>query len=93
MLLTTQRYDVRSVAAQQDRVAVEAAWSGTLSVTFDGLAEGDTMRARFAMFFEMIDGRIKVQRNYDCFEPAVSTDVQDATEYATSPYCGRVRRK
>lgn len=25
--------------------------------------------AHFAMFFEMADGRIRLQRNYDCFEP------------------------
>jgi hypothetical protein len=33
------------------------------------LAAGAAMTAHFAMFFELSEGRIALQRNYDCFEP------------------------
>lgn len=68
-LLSGQRYEVRSAIAQGDRVAVEAIWSGTLAVPLGALVAGATMKAHFAMFFELVDGRIRLQRNYDCFEP------------------------
>jgi ketosteroid isomerase-like protein len=32
------------------------------------LAEGAEMKAHFAMFFEFREGKIRLQRNYDCFE-------------------------
>jgi len=34
-----------------------------------GLPAGQTMTARFAMFFEMRDGKIARDHTYDCFEP------------------------
>jgi hypothetical protein len=40
-----------------------------LAVPLGELAAGASMRAHFAMFFELEDGRIRRQRNYDCFEP------------------------
>jgi ketosteroid isomerase-like protein len=33
------------------------------------LPAGARMRGRFASFLEFRDGRIVVQRSYDCFEP------------------------
>jgi len=68
-LLQSQRYGVRTAIARGELVAVEADWSGTLAVAVAGLAPGDTMRAHFAIFFECVGGRIRKQRNYDCFEP------------------------
>ncbi len=68
-LLQAQRYEMRSSLAQGDRVAVEAFWSATLAVALGTLPAGSVMKAHFAMFFEMADGRIVSQRNYDCFEP------------------------
>jgi len=61
-LLRAQSYEIRNIVASGDAVAVEADWSGTL-------ANGTTLRAHFAMFFEFSEGRIARQRNYDCFEP------------------------
>jgi hypothetical protein len=40
-----------------------------LLVPLATLQAGATMNAHFAMFFEFENGRIRVQRNYDCFEP------------------------
>jgi len=68
-LLARQRYEIVSELADNDRVAVEATWSATLAVPLGTLAAGDSMRAHFAMFFELVDGKIRNQRNYDCFEP------------------------
>lgn len=68
-LLKGQRYDIQSELAQGDQVAVEAKWSAELAVPVGTLAAGATMKAHFAMFFEMREGRIHRQRNYDCFEP------------------------
>lgn len=68
-LLSAQTYDIRSIVAREDRVAVEAMWTGTLAVPLGTLAAGSMMKAHFAMFFELESNRIRRQRNYDCFEP------------------------
>lgn len=68
-ILREQRYDVKGVVAQGDRVAVEFEWSGTLAVALGAMPEGFVMRGRFAAFFELRDGLIVAQRSYDCFEP------------------------
>lgn len=68
-LLRSQCFEVKSETVQGDRVALEAVWSGVLAVPLGALAAGATLRAHFAMFFELADGRIRTQRNYDCFEP------------------------
>ncbi|HET7792181.1 MAG TPA: nuclear transport factor 2 family protein [Rhizobacter sp.] len=68
-LLRSQHYEIKSEIAQAQRVAVEATWTGILAVPLGTLAAGATMTAHFAMFFELSEGHIRVQRNYDCFEP------------------------
>lgn len=68
-LLSAQTYELRSVLANEARVAVEAEWTGTLAVPLGTLPAGSVMKAHFAMFFELASGRIRRQRNYDCFEP------------------------
>jgi ketosteroid isomerase-like protein len=50
-------------------MAIEVQWTGTLAVALGTLPAGGEMRARFAMFLELRDGKIARQRNYDCFEP------------------------
>lgn len=68
-LLTRQTYEIQSEAAEGSRIAVEALWTGTLAVQVGTLLPGSTMRAHLSIHFEMRDGLIAVQRNYDCFEP------------------------
>jgi ketosteroid isomerase-like protein len=68
-VLQRQQYEIVSEIAQDDRVAVEARWSGVLAITLGTLAAGTEMKASFAMFFRFRDGRIALQRNYDCFDP------------------------
>ena len=68
-LLSAQRYEILSIVADGDSVAVEAYWTGNLAVPLGTLSTGAEMRAAFAMFFRCREGRISSQRNYDCFYP------------------------
>lgn len=68
-VLKSQRFDIQTEVAQGQCVAVEAFWIGVLAMPVGTLKAGGEMRAHFAMFFECQDGRIRSQRNYDCFEP------------------------
>ena len=68
-LLRSQHYEILSELAKDHRAAVEAKWTGTLAVALGSLEAGASMTAHFAMFFEFMNGRIRSQRNYDCFEP------------------------
>jgi hypothetical protein len=67
--MASQRFELLSAIATGNLVAVEALWEGTLAVPIGDIPAGTIMKARFAQFFEMRNGRIHVQRNYDCFEP------------------------
>lgn len=67
-LLASQRYEVLSASASGETVAMQVLWTGVLAVPLGGLAAGDSMRARCAIFLEFRDGRIVTQQNYDCFE-------------------------
>lgn len=68
-LLRSQRYKIVSELAAGANAAVEASWSAVLETGFGNVPAGTEMKAHFAMFFEIESGRIKSQRNYDCFEP------------------------
>lgn len=68
-LLQSQSYQILSEVAHGQRVAVEAKWTAVLAVPLDALPIGSTLTAHFAIFFELRDGLICSQRNYDCFEP------------------------
>ncbi|MCC6993162.1 MAG: nuclear transport factor 2 family protein [Deltaproteobacteria bacterium] len=68
-VISEQRYQIVRELAQGGRVALEVTWSGTLRIALGTLAAGHVMRAHLAMFFDIEAGRIRGQRNYDCFEP------------------------
>ncbi len=68
-MLSQQSYDMQSETVEDSRVAVEVVWTGTLAVAIGTLAAGSIMKAHIAIHFEIRDGRIAVQRNYDCFDP------------------------
>jgi ketosteroid isomerase-like protein len=67
-LLAEERYEIISATEQGDRCALEVTWSATLAVPLGTLAKGATMRARCSMHFQVRDGKIAAQRNYDCFD-------------------------
>ena len=68
-LLSSQSYEIRNFVADGDMLSIEVLWTGTLAVAFGNLPIGSQMRAHSAMFFQFEDGKIRSQRNYDCFEP------------------------
>jgi ketosteroid isomerase-like protein len=68
-LLSEERYQVLNEMALGDRVALEVRWIGTLAIPAGTLPIGGQIRARFGVFFDMRDGKIAAQRNYDCFDP------------------------
>jgi len=69
-VITDQRYDVIGALTEGARVAVELVWTGTLKVPYGPRPAGAQMRAHVSAVFELRDGRILRQRNYDCYEPA-----------------------
>jgi ketosteroid isomerase-like protein len=68
-VLRSQRFDLHRVIEAGDAAAAEATWTGVLAVPLGTIPAGGEMRARFAMVFEIRDGRIARQHNYDCFDP------------------------
>jgi ketosteroid isomerase-like protein len=68
-LIREQKYEIRSEIARDQYVAVEAFWTATIAIPVGDLPAGSKMEAHFAMFFEIREGRILSQRNYDCFLP------------------------
>jgi len=67
--VSRQSYTIKNVVAAGNQVAMEVLWVGTLAVPLGSIPAGGEMRAEIGMFFEMEDGKIKVQREYTCFEP------------------------
>jgi len=67
--MAVQEFELLNIVAAGSQVAVEARWAGTLAKAIGPIAAGTVMRARFGQFFEIRDGRIVKQRNYDCFDP------------------------
>lgn len=68
-LMRSQRFHVMAAYEQGNTVVLEAQWEGVLAVPLGGLQPGEVMRAHSAMFLDFEGGRIKRQRNYDCFPP------------------------
>jgi len=67
-IMSLQIYKIKQELADQDRVALEVGWAGTLAVRFGSIPAGGQLKAFFAMFLEFREGKIVRQRNYDCFE-------------------------
>lgn len=68
-LLKEQAFEIIHAVASGESVAMEVVWTATVRETAAQFSEGQTLRARFALFFEFRDGRIVRQHNYDCFDP------------------------
>jgi ketosteroid isomerase-like protein len=68
-LLTAQTFELTSAIEADGRVAAEVVFRGTLAVAFDPLKVGDELVTHSAMIFEIRDGKIASQTNYDCVEP------------------------
>jgi ketosteroid isomerase-like protein len=68
-VLRSESYEIVSLVEANDTVAAEIIWRGVMAIPLKSLKPGDTMKARFAVFFEFEGEKIRRQRNYDCFEP------------------------
>ena len=68
-LLSAERYEVLGAMADGDYVALELRWTANVGVKAGPFEAGQPLRAHFAVFLELSDGRITHQRNYDCFDP------------------------
>lgn len=68
-VLRAQRFEILNLVASGESVALEMTWIGTLAIPIGSIPAGGEMRARFAVFLELRDGKIAAQRNYDCFDP------------------------
>jgi len=68
-VMKSESYEVLSLVESGDIVAAEVIWRGVLAIPLRSLKPGDTMKARFAVFFEFQGDKIRRQRNYDCFDP------------------------
>lgn len=68
-VMQSQRYEILNAVSEGTRVALEVRWTGVLAVPVGKLAAGQTMRARFGVFFEFEGEKISQQHNYDCFDP------------------------
>jgi ketosteroid isomerase-like protein len=67
-IIRAQTYDVVNAFASGNTVVIEVIWTATMEVEVGRLKPGDTMRARFAQFFEFRGDKICRIRNYDCFD-------------------------
>jgi len=67
-LLSRQRFTHTNVIESGDQLALELIWTGTLAIAAGTLPAGSEMRAHFAAFLTLRDGKIAAQRNYDCFD-------------------------
>lgn len=68
-LMAGQHFDVVAMYPVGGTVIVESVWTGTVAVDAGPFRAGTVLRAHFAQFFEVRDGRITAIRNYDCFDP------------------------
>lgn len=59
-VMASERYEVRALTCEGDRVVAQIAWTGTLK-------DGRSMRAEICSVVEVRDGRIWRQEQYDCF--------------------------
>lgn len=67
-VMSRQMYKIKQEIADNDRLALEVEWVGTLAVPYRSIPAGGQMKAFFAVFLEFREGKIIRQRNYDCFE-------------------------
>lgn len=68
-LLTEEHYAVTSSFGDATRAVLEVTWTGALAIELGKLPTGTPLRARCSMHFELRDGKLAAQRNYDCFDP------------------------
>jgi len=68
-VLSSQKVKILRYFEVGNTLIVEASWTGTLALPIGQIPIGGQMKASFARFYEFENGKIRRQRNYDCFDP------------------------
>lgn len=68
-LLIKEEYEIKNLISFENTILLECTWKGTMAIPLGNIPAGGQMIAHFAQVFEIKDGKIFRQRNYDCFEP------------------------
>lgn len=66
-IVTSQSYDIQREFVSGNTVIIEVVWRGTFTLPIGKTPPGEEIKAFFALFMEFENGKIVVQRNYDCF--------------------------
>jgi ketosteroid isomerase-like protein len=74
-ILQSQIYAVHRIFEAGDEVVAELEWTGILAVPVMNLPAGSELRAFVAMFLTFRNGKIVLQRNYDCYTPFDTSSV------------------
>jgi ketosteroid isomerase-like protein len=67
-IISQQNFEVVKSFSDEDTVIIEVVWTGELSISLGKLEKGNKIKAYFAQFIEFKNGKIVMQRTYDCFE-------------------------
>jgi hypothetical protein len=67
-VISQQNFEIVKSFSINDIVIVEVVWTGKLSIPVGKLEKGNEIKAYFAQFIEFNNGKIVMQRTYDCFE-------------------------
>jgi hypothetical protein len=67
-VISQQKFEIVKSFSADDIVIVEVVWTGKLLIPIGKLEKGNEIKAYFAQFIEFNNGKIAVQRTYDCFE-------------------------
>jgi hypothetical protein len=67
-VISKQKTEIVKAYSLGDDVILEAVWTGTLAIPLGKLAVGEEVKAYFAQFYTFKNGKIILQKNYDCFE-------------------------
>lgn len=68
-VLIKEEYEIKNLISFENTILLECTWKGTMAIPLGNIPAGGQMIAHFAQVFEIKDGKIFRQRNYDCFEP------------------------
>jgi ketosteroid isomerase-like protein len=69
-LMAWQKYEIHGHdQPAADRVISRTTWTGELAVDLGPWTAGTKLRAEIAMFFQLRDGLIHRQENFDCYWP------------------------
>jgi len=67
-VIARQSFELKRAVIEGEHAALALSWTGVIKVDLPGLKSGAQMRAQFAQFYTLREGRISRQETFDCFE-------------------------